>query len=150
MDVDVGEGLDFTLADETDRDVTPSGIGEPVVLIFYPADWSPVCSDEPSVFSATHELFRARGTHLLGASVDGKWCHQAFRSPRNLAFALPADVEPKGAVAQSYGAYRGDEGIAERALFVIDAQGRVAWREVSLLGVNTGANGALRAVEEPP
>lgn len=148
MILDVGvQAPDFTLADETGRNVTLSEIAEPVVLIFYPADWSPVCSDELSVFSAAHELFRTRGARLLGVSVDGVWCHQAFRTQRNLAFALLADFEPKGAVAQSYGAYRGVEGIAERALFVIDARGRVAWREVSPLGVNPGADGALRAVE---
>jgi peroxiredoxin len=148
MILEIGaQAPDFSLADESGQKVTLSDIAEPVVLIFYPADWSPVCSDELSVFSAAHHLFAARGARLLGVSVDGMWCHQAFHAQRNLAFPLLADFEPKGAVAQSYGAYRSEEGISERALFVIDSRRRIAWSEVSPLGENPGADGALRAVE---
>jgi peroxiredoxin len=138
---------DFTLADESGGSVTLSHIKVPVVLIFYPADWSPVCSDELSVFSAAQQLFEARGAQLLGVSVDGKWCHQAFRSQRNLAFPLLADFEPKGAVAQSFGVYRHEDGISERALFVINSSQQITWREVFPLGENPGADGALRAIE---
>jgi peroxiredoxin len=138
---------DFTLTDESGNGVTLSQINEPVVLIFYPADWSPVCSDELSVFSAARRLFDDRGARLLGISVDGMWCHQAFRSQRNLSFPLLADFEPKGAVAQSYGVYRNEDGISERALFVLDRTRHVSWKEISPLGENPGADGALRAVE---
>jgi peroxiredoxin len=148
MVLDVGvEAPDFTLKDESGNAVTLSAIKEPVVLIFYPADWSPVCSDELSVFSAARHLFEDRGAQLLGVSVDGMWCHQAFRSQRSLGFPLLADFEPKGAVARSYGVYRSDDGISERALFVLDRERRIEWREISPIGENPGADGALRAVE---
>jgi peroxiredoxin len=148
MVLDVGaQAPNFTLTDETGANVALSDFEQPVVLIFYPADWSPVCSDELSVFSAAHRLFLERGAQLLGISVDGKWCHQAFRSQRSLSFPLLADFEPKGAVAQSFGVYRENDGMSERALFVIDGDGRVAWREVFPIGENPGADGALREVE---
>jgi peroxiredoxin len=137
----------FTLNDDAGNEITLSKIDAPVVLIFYPADWSPVCSDELSVFSAARHLFEDRGAQLLGISVDGMWCHKAFRSQRNLSFPLLADFEPKGAVAQSFGVYRDGDGFTERALFVLDREKRVTWSEISPVGENPGANGALRAVE---
>jgi peroxiredoxin len=146
--LDVGSPApDFTLADDSGTKVRLSDSHVPVVLIFYPADWSPVCSDELSVFSAALRLFQARGALLLGVSVDGRWCHQAFRAQRSLAFPLLADFEPKGEVARSFGVYRENDGTCERALFVIDAKGQVAWRQVFPLDENPGANGALQAVE---
>ena len=148
MVLDAGAAApNFALCDDSGQIVTLSDLKMPVVLIFYPADWSPVCSDELSMFSAAHQLFGAKGTQLYGVSVDGMWCHQAFRSQRNLTFPLLADFEPKGAVAQSFGVYRDGEGISERALFVIDSSRRISWREVSPLDENPGADGALRAVE---
>jgi peroxiredoxin len=137
----------FALLATPDQKVSLSEFHGPVVLIFYPADWSPVCSDELSVFSAASRLFHARGAQLLGISVDGPWCHEAFKDQRNVAFPLLADNNPKGAVAKAYGVYRSDDDTSERALFVIDGEGKVAWSEVSPVGVNPGADGALRAVE---
>jgi peroxiredoxin len=84
---------------------------------------------------------------LLGISVDGPWCHQAFKEQRNVAFPLLADHNPKGEVARAYDVYRDGDGTSERALFVIDADRTVVWSEVSPVGVNPGADGALRAVE---
>jgi peroxiredoxin len=92
--------------------------------------------------------FRAHGAELLGISVDGVWCHQAFAEHRKLRFPLLADFEPKGAVARQYGVYRAADGTTERGLFVIDAQGIVRWSYVSPIGVNPGADGILRALEE--
>ena len=137
----------FDLLATPDQRVTLSEFDRPVVLIFYPADWSPVCSDELSVFSAASKLFRARDAQLLGISVDGPWCHQAFKEQRKVAFPLLADCNPQGEVAREYGVYRNDDAISERALFVIDRDGKIAWSEVSPVGVNPGADGALRAVE---
>ena len=137
----------FALLATPDQKVSLSEFHGPVVLIFYPADWSPVCSDELSVFSAASRLFHARGAQLLGISVDGPWCHEAFKDQCNVAFPLLADNNPKGAVAKAYGVYRSDDDTSERALFVIDGEGKVAWSEVSPVGVNPGADGALRAVE---
>jgi len=91
--------------------------------------------------------FRQHNAALIGISVDGAWCHQAFAAARRLHFPLLADFEPKGAVAKNYGAYRPKEGVCERALFVIDADGVVRWSFVSPVGVNPGADGILRALE---
>ncbi len=138
---------EFALLATPDQRVSRSEFHGPVVLIFYPADWSPVCSDELSVFSAASRMFQARGAQLLGISVDGPWCHEAFKEQRNIGFPLLADHNPKGAVARAYDVYRSDDDTSERALFVIDADGTVVWSEVSPVGVNPGADGALRAVE---
>jgi peroxiredoxin len=148
MALDVGTPApEFELLATPDQQVALSEFDGPVVLIFYPADWSPVCSDELSVFSAASRLFHARGAQLLGISVDGAWCHEAYKEQRNIGFPLLADFNPKGAVAQLYGVYREHDGTTERALFVIDRDKKIAWGEVSPLGVNPGADGALRAVE---
>jgi peroxiredoxin len=137
---------EFALLATPDQKVSLSEFQGPVVLIFYPADWSPVCSDELSVFSAASRLFQARGAQLLGISVDGPWCHEIFKEQRKVAFPLLADCNPHGDVAKSYGVYRDEDGTSERALFVIE-NGVIAWSYVSPVGVNPGADGALRAVE---
>jgi peroxiredoxin len=139
---------DFALLATPDQRVSLSEFDGPVVLVFYPADWSPVCSDELSVFSAANKLFRARGAQVLGISVDGPWCHEVFKEQRKVAFPLLADCNPKAEVAKAYDVYRDDDGTSERALFVIDRDHKIAWSEVSPVGVNPGADGALRAVEE--
>jgi peroxiredoxin len=94
------------------------------------------------------DLFRRHDAQLLGISVDGAWCHMAFAKSRNLKFPLLADFEPKGSVARAYGAYRSSEGVSERALFVVDENGVVSWSYVSPIGVNPGADGILRALED--
>ena len=124
--------------------------GRRVILAFYPADWSPVCGDQMSLYSHVLPEFRRYGAELLGISVDGAWCHQAFAHDRKLHFALLADFEPKGAVARSYGVYRTAEGVAERALFVIDEKGMIAWSYCSPIAVNPGADGILDALEALP
>ncbi|MEA2846089.1 MAG: hypothetical protein QOG78_1370 [Rhodospirillaceae bacterium] len=124
--------------------------GRRVILAFYPADWSPVCGDQMSLYNHVLPEFHRHGAELLGISVDGAWCHQAFAHDRKLHFALLADFEPKGAVARSYGAYRNAEGVAERALFVIDEKGMIAWSYCSPIAVNPGADGILDALEAMP
>src|SRR3981189_691073 len=94
--------------------------GRRVILAFYPADWSPACGDQMSPYNHVPPAVRGRGGEVLGISVGGAWCHQAFARDRKLHFALLADFEPKGAVASAYGVYRKPEGVAERARFVID------------------------------
>ena len=121
--------------------------GRPVVLIFYPADWSPVCTDQLVLYQEVMQEFRRNEAQLLGISVDGAWCHAAFAKDRKLRFPLLADFEPKGAVARTYGVYRSSEGVSERALFVVDAAGVVRWNHVSPIGVNPGADGILRVLE---
>ena len=122
--------------------------GRRVVLAFYPADWSPVCGDQLALYNQILPEFRSRGADLLGVSVDGVWCHQAYAQARNLHFALLSDFEPKGAVARAYGAYRESEGVCERALFVIDEKGVIAWSYCSPIAVNPGADGILDALDQ--
>jgi peroxiredoxin len=124
--------------------------GRPVILVFYPADWSPVCSDELSLFNEVLDEFRRHDAELVGLSVDGVWCHKAYRDARRLAFPLLADFEPKGAVARAYGAYRDADGTSERALFVIDRDGVIRWSYVSPVNINPGADGILAALEALP
>lgn len=139
---------DFTLHDTPDQTVSLSELrGRPVVLAFYPADFSPVCGDQMALYNEVLSEFHKHGAELLGISVDGVWCHRAFAESRRLHFPLLADFEPKGAVARAYGAYREQEGITERALFVIDADGVIRWSYCSPVGVNPGADGILEALE---
>jgi peroxiredoxin len=121
--------------------------GRPVVLVFYPADWSPVCGDQVALYNEILPEFREYGAEILGISVDSVWCHAAFASARNLHFPLLADFEPKGAVARSYGAYREGDGTSERALFVLDGNGTIRWSYCSPIGVNPGADGILTALD---
>ena len=122
--------------------------GRPVILAFYPADWSPVCGDQMALYNEILPEFQKHGAELLGISVDGVWCHGAFAKDRHLHFPLMADFEPKGAVARAYAAYREEEGTSERALFVIDKNGVITWSYLSPVAVNPGADGILRALEE--
>src|SRR4029453_13828315 len=138
---------EFSLRSTPDQMVSLSDFrGRPVILAFYPADWSPVCGDQMAVYSQILDDFRRFGAELIGLSVDGVWCHLAFAHDRKLRFPLLADFEPKGAVARKYGAYDPREGLCARALFVIDREGRVAWSHLSPLGVNPGADGILAAL----
>jgi peroxiredoxin len=121
--------------------------GRPVVLAFYPADWSPVCGDQVALYSALRAEWDRLGAEVIGISVDGPWCHQAFSEARNLKLTLLADFEPKGAVAKAYGVYDPREGTSERALFVIDGDGIIRWSYVSPAEVNPGADGILEALE---
>lgn len=139
---------DFTLRTTPDQSVSLQELrGRPVVLVFYPADWSPVCTDELAVFNQLLPEFQRFNAEILGVSVDGIWCHTAFADARSLGFNLLSDFEPKGEVSKAYGVYRDKEGTSQRASFVIDPDGVVAWNEVSPVGINPGAGGVLQALE---
>jgi peroxiredoxin len=140
---------EFSLHVTPDQKLSLSELrGRPVILAFYPADWSPVCGDQMALYNEILPEFKKHGAELLGISVDGVWCHDAFAKDRHLHFPLMADFEPKGAVARAYAAYREEEGISERALFVIDKNGVITWSYLSPVAVNPGADGILRALEE--
>jgi peroxiredoxin len=140
---------DFTLNVTPDQTLSLCELrGRRVVLVFYPADWSPVCGDQLSVYNEVLPEFRKHNAELLGISVDGVWCHAAYARDRKLHFPLLSDFEPKGEVARRYGAYRQKEGVSERALFVIDENGVIAWSYCSPIAVNPGADGILDALEE--
>lgn len=122
--------------------------GRPVVLVFYPADWSPVCTDELGLFNELMPEFKKFNAEVLGISVDSQWSHKAFSKDRKLNFPLLADFEPKGEVARSYGVYDNQKGREERALFVIDPKGVITWSYVSPNDVNPGVDGVLDALEK--
>jgi peroxiredoxin len=147
----LGEGEiapDFLLHSTPDQKLRLTELrGRPVVLAFYPADWSPVCGDEVALLNEVLPDFRQHQAELLGISVDGAWCHAAFAHARNLHFTLLSDFEPKGAVSRQYGAYREEDGTSERALFVLDGDGVVRWSYLSPVGVNPGVDGVLSALE---
>ena len=140
---------DFSLNVTPDQKLTLSELrGQPVVLAFYPADWSPVCGDQMALYNEILPEFQKHRAEVVGISVDGAWCHAAFAQQRHLRFPLLADFEPKGAVARVYGAYREHDGFSERALFVIDPEGKIFWSYLSPIGVNPGADGILQALED--
>ena len=142
---------DFTLPVAPQEKFSLSSLrGKPVVIAFYPADWSPTCGDQIALYNEVLPEFKKFGAELLGISVDGPWNHKAYTENRNLHFKLLSDFEPKGAVAKQYGAYRTDDGIAERALFVIDKDGVITWSYLSPIRVNPGADGILEALENLP
>ena len=139
---------DFTLKTTPDQTVSLKDFrGSPVILAFYPADFSPVCGDEMSLYNEILPEFQRFGAEILGISVDGVWCHFAFAKARNLHFPLLSDFEPKGEVARNYEVYNKKEGICERALFVINKDGIIHWSYISPIGINPGAAGILKALE---
>jgi peroxiredoxin len=139
----------FSLNTTPDQKVSLTNFrGRPVVLAFYPADWSPVCSDELTLYNQILSEFQKYNAEILGISVDGVWSHLAFAKDRKLHLPLLSDFEPKGQVSQSYGAYSHKTGESERALFVIDHNGIVRWSYLSPDGVNPGAEGILNALEK--
>jgi peroxiredoxin len=140
---------DFTLPATPDQLLSLADFrGRPVILAFYPEDFSPVCSDQLALYQELMPEFQKFDAQLLGISVDGVWCHLAFAKDRNLRFPLLADFEPKGEVSRMYQAYRDGDGTSERALYVIDGEGIVRWSYVSPVGLNPGADGILRALED--
>jgi peroxiredoxin len=122
--------------------------GKRVILAFYPADWSPVCGDQMSLYNETLTFFQKRNAILLGISVDSKWCHLAFSEHRNLHFPLLADFEPKGEVARLYDVYDDVEGTSERTLYIIDENGKISWSYKSPPYTNPGVDGILTFLEQ--
>jgi peroxiredoxin len=121
--------------------------GKNVILAFYPADWSPVCGDQMSLYNEMLQYFKKYNAELIGISVDSKWCHMAYAQERKLNFSLLADFHPKGETAKKYGVYNEQKGQCERALFVIDESGIIRWSYLSPAAINPGADGILEALE---
>ncbi|HSR29237.1 MAG TPA: redoxin domain-containing protein [Anaerolineae bacterium] len=139
---------DFSLPSTADREISLSDFrGQPVILVFYPADFSSLCGDQLVLYNEVLPVFKEYNAQVLAISVDGIWSHKAFSEQRNLGFPLLSDFEPKGAVAQAYGVYNSERGVNQRALFVVDSQGMIRWSHVSPANVNPGADGILRALE---
>jgi len=142
------EAPDFTLQSTPDQSVSLADFkGSPLIMAFYPADWSPVCTDQMALYNEILSEFQRFGATIAGISVDSAWCHVAFARDRNLHFPLLADFHPKGEVARRFGVYDENIGTSERALFVLDGDGVISWSYVSPIGVNPGADGILAALE---
>jgi peroxiredoxin len=140
---------DFTLPDQDGRKVSLSELrGQTVVLVFYPADFSPVCTDQLSVYQEVLGELEQRGTKLLGISVDGAFCHRAFRDHLNLDIPLLADFHPKGEVARAYGVWSEEHGVAGRALVVVGPDGSVTWSYMSPPLEVPGANLIFDALDQ--
>src|SRR5260221_4486390 len=139
----------FNLKDTPDQEVSLSELlGQPVILAFYPADFSPVCGNEMTLFNEVLPEFQKYNAQFLGISVDNIWSHLAFAKDRNLRFPLLSDFHPKGAVSKLYNAYREEDGESERALYVIDKKGFIFWSYISPVGISPGADGILDALEK--
>ena len=140
---------DFTLKSTPDTTYSLHDFkGKPVILAFYPADWSGVCGTELSLFNEVLPEFEKFDAQLIGISVDSVHSHKAYMESKHLKFPLVADYHPKGQVGEQYGVYRAHEGREGRALFVLDPEGRVHWSYVSPVSVNPGVDGILNALEE--
>lgn len=121
--------------------------GRPIILAFYPADWSPVCGDQMELYNEMLDEFDAFDARLIGISVDSPWSHAAYVKDHGLNFQLLSDFEPKGAVSRRYGVYREPDGTSERALFVLDGNGVIRWSYLAPIDVNPGADGILDALD---
>ena len=132
---------DFSLRDQDGSAVSLGDFaGRSLILAFYPADFSPGCTNQLSLYQEVLDEFEARGAALVGISVDSAYCHRAFREQRNLTMPLLADYHPKGEVSRAYGAYNDERGHSSRSLVLIDADGIVRWAYESPPKEVPGAN----------
>jgi peroxiredoxin len=142
---------DFTLPSTIDNPISLNDLkGKPIILVFYPEDFTPVCGDQLTLYNELLSLFEEFDAQLLGISVDHLESHVAFSSDRNLDFPLLADSDPLGEVARRYGVFDEESQTCERALYVIDRAGRISWSYLAPREVNPGADGILRALESLP
>ncbi len=140
---------DFALRDQDGQMVSLGDFrGQTAVLVFYPADFSPVCTDQLNVYQEVLGELEERGARLLGISVDGAFCHKAFRDQQNLTFPLLADFHPQGEVARAYGVWSDEYGVAGRALIMVGPDGRVVWSHLSPPLEVPGANLIFDALDQ--
>jgi peroxiredoxin len=119
---------EFTLPDQDGNEVSLTDFrGQTVVLVFYPADFSPVCTDQFSVYQEVLGELEERGVKVVGISVDSAWSHKAFQADLGVTIPLLADFHPKGEVAKAYGAYVEERGVARRTLVMVGPEGVVEW-----------------------
>jgi peroxiredoxin (alkyl hydroperoxide reductase subunit C) len=148
----VGEAApEFTLRDQDGAEVSLADYrGRKVLLVFYPMDFSPVCSDQLSIYHEVKPELTEKGLELLGISIDHAWAHKAFQEKLGIDTTLLADFEPKGEVARAYGSYL-DLGFANRTLVLVDEDGKVAWtHESPNPGEFPGANVIFDAIATLP
>ena len=142
---------DFTLPSTIDNPIRLTELkGKPIILVFYPGDFTPVCGDQLTLYNELLSLFAEFDAQILGISVDGLESHMAFAADRKLDFPLLADADPLGEVARKYGVFDEESQTCVRALFVIDRTGRISWSYLAPREVNPGADGILKALENLP
>jgi peroxiredoxin len=123
---------DFSLPDASGQKVSLADFrGQNVVLVFYPLDWSPACSDQLSLYQSELEEFERHNAQVLAISVDSIYSHGAWAAVRGITFPLLSDFNPKGEVARRYNVWRERDGFSERALYVIDRDGTIRYRTIS-------------------
>ena len=130
MAISVGQAApEFTLKDQSQKEVKLADFKgkKNVVMVFYPLDWSPVCTNEHACFVNEMKGFESLDAQVLGLSVDSVWSHKAFAEKMGIHYPLLADFQPRGAVAEKFGVFLADKGITGRAIAIIDKQGKVAW-----------------------
>jgi peroxiredoxin len=130
MPIAVGQTApDFSLKDQYDKDVKLSDFAgkKNVVLVFYPLDWSPVCTNEHACLVNGMKSFETLDAAVLGISVDSAWSHKAYAEKMGIKYSLLADFNPRGAMAEKYGVYLAEKGISGRAIVIIGKDGKVAW-----------------------
>lgn len=122
---------DFSLKDQDQKDVKLSDYRgrKKVVLVFYPLDWSPVCTKEHACMVNDKKQFEDLDAQVLGISVDSVWSHKAYADKMGIHYPLLADFQPRGAVGEKYGVYLADKGITGRAIYIIDKDGKLAWQK---------------------
>ena len=130
MAIAVGQTApDFTLKNQYDKEVKLSDFKgkKNVVLMFYPLDWSPTCTQEHVCFVNDMKKFDTLDAEVLGISVDSAWSHKAYAEKMGIKYSLLADFQPRGAVAEKYGVFLPDKGITGRAIVLVNKDGKVAW-----------------------
>ncbi len=150
------EAPDFTLKKGDDSfALTPENTfklsdmrGKNVILAFYPADWSAVCSNQIAIYSQLKDEFASYNALCVGISVDGTFCHKAFKEQNNMSIDLLCDFEPKGEVSKLYGSYNKQIGVSERSIYVIDKEGVIQYSYLSPMGENPGAKEILETLKK--
>ena len=130
MPIAVGQPApDFVLKDQNQQEVKLSDFQgkKNVVLVFYPLDWSPVCTNEHACFVNDMKQFEQLSAQVLGLSVDSVWSHKAFAEKAGIRYPLLADFQPRGSVAEKFGVFLAEKGITGRAIAIVDKAGKVAW-----------------------
>jgi mycoredoxin-dependent peroxiredoxin len=130
MSLSVGQAApDFTLQNQDKKEVKLSDfVGKRnVVLMWYPLDWSPVCTNEHACFVNDMKKFETLDAEVLGVSVDSVWSHKAFADKMGIKYSLLADFHPRGAMSEKYGVYLADKGITGRAIAIVNKTGKIAW-----------------------
>jgi mycoredoxin-dependent peroxiredoxin len=130
MSIAIGETApDFTLQNQDKKDVKLSDFASKknVVIVWYPLDWSPVCTNEHACFVNELKAFETLDAEVLGVSVDSVWSHKAYAEKMGIKYSLLADFHPRGAMSEKFGTYLADKGITGRAIAIVNKTGKVAW-----------------------